>query len=76
MSDKCRCTFCVNYDFYKWAKISECKCGCHTSDGTDGHSSLCCEFPNGLKKNNPHTDLMPSEHYHEIIKQWEKDCGI
>jgi len=50
MGKSCKCTLCVNYEFYKWAVVMECKCGCHTGDGMTGHDGLCCSLPNGLKK--------------------------
>jgi hypothetical protein len=52
----------------------ECKCKCHDDDGMTGHDSLCCEFPNGLKRNNPHKDLLPAEYYRKIMDDWEKEC--
>lgn len=67
MKESCNCTHCVNYELYKWAVVMECKCGCHTGDGMAGHSGLCCEFPNGLKKNNPHENLKPAKYYKEIL---------
>jgi hypothetical protein len=32
-----------------------------------GHDGLCCEFPNGLKKNNPHERLAPARRYKKIL---------
>ena len=72
----CECTFCKAYEKYKWAVVIECKCACHDGDGIIGHDSLCCEFPNALRKNNPHDDLKPSKYYKDIITEWEKSCGL
>lgn len=70
--NKCKCTHCVNYEFYKWAVVMECGCGCHNGDGISGHDSLCCSIPNGLKKNNPHKDLKEASFYKEILDEWER----
>lgn len=70
----CTCTFCRNYEKYKWAELMECKCGCHDADGMTGHDRLCCSIPNGLRKNNPHTDLKPLAFYKEEIRKWEEEC--
>lgn len=59
----CNCIFCRTYRRYKWAVIMECKCVCHEMDGETGHDELCCEIPNGLKKNNPYKKLKSSEYY-------------
>ena len=69
----CQCTHCVNYELYKWAVIMECPCLCHSDDGVTGHDSLCCEFPNGLRKNNPHKVLEKAEVYRKILNDWERD---
>lgn len=69
----CTCDFCTTYDKYMWAKVSECKCGCHTSDGPSGHDSLCCEFPNVFIKDNPYTDLKPASYYREILDKMEEE---
>ena len=69
---KCTCKFCTNYELYKWAVVMECKCGCHESDGISGHEYLCCEFPNALKKNNPHKNLQPAAYYLNIIAETEE----
>ena len=53
----------------------ECKCGCHKSDGMTGHDALCCEFPNGLQKNNPYKKLKSVEYYRKIIHEWGVSCG-
>lgn len=68
----CECTFCKAYEKYKWAVVMECGCGCHNADGITGHDGLCCEFPNALRKNNPHDDLKPAKHYRDIIYEWER----
>lgn len=67
MADKCGCEFCRTYEKYQWAVVMECKCVCHNLDGMAGHDSLCCEFPNGLRKNNPHTDLLSAKEYKTIF---------
>ena len=63
---KCNCDFCKTYDKYKWAMIMECKCGCHNDNGINGHDSLCCEFPNGKKKNNPYNELKNAKDYKNL----------
>lgn len=72
----CKCTFCKTYKKYKWAVVMECKCGCHDGDGMTGHDGLCCEFPNGLRKNNPYKKLKSAEHYRNIIQEWERSCDV
>jgi hypothetical protein len=72
---KCKCEFCTTYEFYKWAVIMECGCGCHNGDGMTGHDGLCCEFPNGLKKNNPHKELKPLKYYKDILDKWEREAN-
>jgi len=67
----CNCKFCKTYEKYKWAVVLECKCGCHSEDGITGHDSLCCAFPNALKKNNPHKKLMPEKYYKKILDKLE-----
>jgi hypothetical protein len=54
----------------------ECGCSCHTNpDGRpSGHDGLCCEFPNGLRKNNPYKKLLPASVYRQRIEEWEKEC--
>ena len=69
----CKCEFCTTYDKYKWAVIMECGCGCHTDDGITAHDGLCCAIPNGLKKNNPYTDLQPASYYREILDKIENE---
>ncbi len=76
MSNECSCKFCSNYKYYKWAIVMECKCGCHDGDGITGHDGLCCEFPNALRKNNPHENLKPASYYKSKIDEWEKECGL
>jgi hypothetical protein len=73
MKEKCSCKFCQTYEYYKWAVVMECGCGCHDSDGMSGHDSLCCEFPNGLRVNNPHKELKSAIEYGEIISEIEKN---
>jgi len=51
---KCTCDLCKEYDKHKWDTIKDCKCFCHESDDVCGHESLCCEYPNGKKKDNPY----------------------
>ena len=70
----CTCVFCRNYNRYKWAVIMECGCGCHLGKGIDGHDSLCCEFPNGKKKNNPYKRLKSAQFYKDRIDEWDKKC--
>ena len=36
----CNCTFCQNYDKYKWAVVMECKCGCHDEKGITAHDEF------------------------------------
>lgn len=57
-NNECNCEFCLDLDRYKWAVIMNCPCRCHSDDGVSGHSSLCCEIPNGLKENNPYPELV------------------
>jgi len=45
----------------------ECKCACHDSTSITGHEGLCCEFPNGKRKDNPYTDLKPAKEYKKIF---------
>ena len=52
-TNRCKCILCTTYDNFRCATISECKCLCHSRDVVTGHDNLCCEFPNGLKKDNP-----------------------
>jgi len=67
--NKCNCHFCKNYDKYRWATIMECKCGCHDDDVINGHDSLCCEFSNGKKKDNPYKNLRSAKYYNSIINK-------
>lgn len=60
---KCNCSFCKNYDKYRWATIMECQCHCHDSESINGHDGLCCEFPNGKKKDNPYKKLKEASYY-------------
>ena len=46
----------------------ECKCACHTEYGMTGHDTLCCEVPNGLRKNNPYKKLKPASFYKEKLR--------
>lgn len=69
-NNKCKCTFCKSYRFYKWAVVMECMCGCHIADGISGHSGLCCEFPNALKINNPHKKLMKATAYKKRMNKY------
>ena len=71
---KCSCTFCKNYRRYKWAKIKECPCSCHTDSEPAGHDSLCCEFPNGRKKDIPYKHLNSAKYYKKIIDKWRREC--
>lgn len=66
----CECDFCKTYDQYRWATIMECKCVCHDTDNPIGHDSLCCEFPNGLRKDNPYTELKSAEYYKSILNEF------
>ena len=72
----CECTLCTNYHRYKWATIMECKCGCHDRDEPSGHDGLCCEFPNGRRKENPYTDLKEAKYYKDILDKWEADNAL
>lgn len=69
MEKSCSCTHCVNYELYKWEVVMECGCSCHDRDGMTGHDGLCCSFPNGLKKNNPHENLKEAKYYKTILKE-------
>lgn len=53
----------------------ECGCGCHKEDGMTGHDSLCCEFPNGLRKNNPYKKLKSVAYYQKILDDWTKEAN-
>ena len=54
--DKCKCEICKVADIRKWDIISKCHCDCHNSTKIMGHDSLCCEYPNGKKFNNPYNE--------------------
>ena len=54
--NKCDCALCKEIDKDRWKTIMECGCLCHTEHGIIGHSSLCCEYPNGKKCDNPYKD--------------------
>jgi hypothetical protein len=54
----------------------ECPCHCHISDGIDGHDSLCCEFPNGKRKDNPYKELKTSSYYLGILNDFEKETQL
>lgn len=69
--EKCGCKFCQTYELYQWAVVMECPCHCHDEDGMTGHDGLCCEFPNGLRRNNPHKDLLPAKDYLKILNEFE-----
>lgn len=69
----CSCLFCKTYHKYKWAVIMECKCNCHIAKEPSGHDALCCEFPNGKKKDNPYTNLESAETYLKIINDEQTD---
>jgi hypothetical protein len=69
MTKTCECNFCKAHDKYRWATIMECGCYCHTADGVSGHDSLCCAYPNGLKRNNPHENLGKAETYKMDLKE-------
>ena len=62
----CNCILCKKYRKYKWATIMECGCGCHDDKGISGHDALCCEFPNGKRKNNPYKKLKSAKHYEQF----------
>lgn len=72
----CKCTHCKNYPLYKWATIMECACECHTDKDITGHDRLCCEFPNGKKKDNPHKNLKSVEYYKGILNEWNKEADV
>lgn len=70
--NKCQCEVCKNIDKMRWSTIAQCGCYCHESHGAVGHTSLCCAYPNALKKNNPHTEqLKAPEHYRVILDEFE-----
>lgn len=75
--NKCNCEFCVAYEKYVWAIVMNCECGCHKDDGMTGHIRLCCEIPNGLKKNNPYPELENKELCNgviiEFLNKWKED---
>ena len=66
--EKCTCKFCTAYDKYRWATIMECGCGCHNNEMITGHDDLCCEFPNGKKKDNPYPELEKATTYRAIME--------
>ena len=49
----CNCNHCYRNFVRKWRIVSECGCFCHSKKESSGHSSLCCEYPNTYKKDNP-----------------------
>lgn len=53
----CNCTLCKEINKRQWKTIMECECVCHTEYSIIGHSSLCCEYPNGKKWDNPYKKL-------------------
>ena len=73
---KCTCDFCKNHDLYRWAKIMECGCFCHDDTDICGHSSLCCPYPNGKKKDNPYIHLETSEYYKKLLDDEEPNHKI
>jgi hypothetical protein len=75
MGETCNCEFCRAYAKYIWAVIMECKCGCHYDDIPSGHDSLCCEFPNGRRKDNPYSDLLPASEYKAVLDKWKKEAN-
>lgn len=70
---KCNCEICRTYRRYKWAVIKECPCSCHDNDDPSGHDSLCCEFPNGRKKDVPFKRLRNSSYYRKILNKIEQE---
>jgi hypothetical protein len=70
MMQKCNCEFCTAYRKYIWAVVMSCGCSCHRGDGMTGHGGLCCEIPNGLKKNNPYPELEDKELCEKIKKEF------
>jgi hypothetical protein len=64
---KCNCKHCSSYDLYRWATIMECKCSCHDDKKIVGHDSLCCEFANGKREDNPYNELDKASNYKKII---------
>jgi len=72
----CKCEHCTAYDLYRWATIMECGCGCHDEDVPSEHDNLCCPFPNGKRKDNPHKELLPASSYKKILNEWyRKNCN-
>jgi len=69
---KCTCEFCITYDKFRWATIMECKCCCHNDEEILGHDELCCPFPNGKKKNNPHVNLKPALEYRKLLDSYNE----
>ena len=52
-ANRCDCRLCLDNNKRRWQMIENCQCTCHDSDQPSGHDGLCCEFPNGRKKENP-----------------------
>ena len=74
--EKCHCKICKIIDKHRWATIMECGCVCHIDEGIAGHESLCCEYPNGKKKDNPYKNLRPAiEYRNQLLKIEEKENG-
>lgn len=67
--EECQCALCKAHDLYRWATIMECKCFCHQVDYPVAHDNLCCQFPNGVKADNPHKNLESAEHYKKALEK-------
>lgn len=50
----CECDVCKQIDKKRWETIEKCPCYCHDVEHPAGHDSLCCAYPNGKRKDNPH----------------------
>lgn len=71
--DRCQCDFYTTYDLLRWATIMECRCVCHDTEDIMGHEGLCCEFPNGKRKDNPHSELKSAIEYRNMIEDIKRD---
>ena len=71
----CNCDFCKTHDKHRWSSIKECGCFCHASNEIVGHDSLCCEYPNGKKKDNPYREgeLQHPSYYNKLMEEVEYD---
>jgi hypothetical protein len=54
----------------------ECKCVCHDDQHPSGHDGLCCQFPNGKRKDSPYNNLKPASEYKKILDKWVREANI